>query len=139
MRSLSATARANIILRVQHRRALTWLWRAWASTPLVIAIGSLLIGYLRSSSAPDLPGTRDSLEALVGLGFSALVCLPLVIGAGYLDQRSSATANPARVRRLVWLLLALVPPLGGWMFLYYLFGELGMSIRGRVMALVEPR
>ncbi|MEP7049164.1 MAG: hypothetical protein ABJB12_02375 [Pseudomonadota bacterium] len=122
---------------LNHRRVLTWLWRAWAATPILLLLGSLAIGYLHSSRAPDLPGTRDSLEALVGLGFSALVCLPLAIGASYQEARSRSSAGPSR-RWLVWLLLALMLPLGFWMFFTYLFGALGMSIRSWTIALFEP-
>ncbi len=100
-------------------------------------LGSLAIGYLHSSSAPELPGTRDSLEALVGLGFSALVCLPLAIGAYYLGEPSASSAKDPR-RWLAWLLLALVLPLGFWMFFTYLFGPLGMSIRSVTICVFAP-
>jgi hypothetical protein len=124
---------------LKHRRSLTWLWWAWASTPVVVALGSLLIGYLRSRDAPDLRVLRDSLEAVVGLSLSALVCLPLVIGASYLDQRWRSSARSAGPPRwLAWLPLLLVPPLGFWMLLSYLFGSLGISIRVSMMSLFEP-
>ena len=122
---------------LEHGRVLIWLRRAWASTPVVVLLGSLAIGYLHSSHAPELPATRDSLEALVGLGFSAAVCLPLVMTAHYLEMRSRSSADPSR-RWLVWLVLALVLPLGFWMFFTYLFGALGMSIRSWTISIFEP-
>lgn len=119
---------------LKHRPVLTWLWRAWALAPIVVVLGSLVIGYLRSSSAPDLPATRDSLEALVGLGFSALVCLPLAIAAYDLEERAQSSAERPR-RWLPWLLLTVALPLGFCMFFTYLFGALGMFIRSLTMSI----
>ena len=125
--------------KTREQRALSWLWRAWASCPIAIAFGSLLIGYLRSPQAPELPATRDSFEALVALGFSGLVCLPLVLGACYLYRSSHATANARwALRSLACLLLALILPLGFVMFLTYLFGSLGIWIRTLMGAIFEP-
>jgi hypothetical protein len=122
---------------LEHRRALTWLCGAWASTQIMVLFGSLAIGYLRSNRAPELRVTRESLEALVGCGFSALVCLPLAIGACYLEARPHWSADHSW-RWLVWLLLALMIPVGFWMFFTYLFGALGMSIRAWTTSLFEP-
>ncbi|HKO47800.1 MAG TPA: hypothetical protein VJV79_08755 [Polyangiaceae bacterium] len=122
--------------RSRHR-VLTWVWRAWAATPILVLLGSLGIGYLRSSGAPELRATRDSLEVLVALGFSALVCLPLVLGAYYLEARSHSSADHSW-HWLTWLLLALLFPLGFWMFFTYLFGTLGMSIRSWTSSIFGP-
>lgn len=121
---------------LDRRRVLIWLYRAWASTPIIVLFGSLAIGDLRSNQAPELPTIRDSIEALVGLGFSGLVCLPLVIGAAHLERHSHASGDQSR-SWLIWLLLAPVLPLAFWMFLTYVFGALGMSIRPLATSLFE--
>jgi len=110
------------------RRVMTWLWRAWASTPLIIASCSLLIGYLRSRHMHEL---LDTLEGLVGLGFAGLVCLPFVIAACYIHLNTSVP------RWLVWVPLVLAMPLGLVMFGIYVFGDLGMSIRGFTRSIFE--
>ncbi|HEY3255207.1 MAG TPA: hypothetical protein VGJ91_14710 [Polyangiaceae bacterium] len=112
-----------------HRRVLTWLWWAWASTPLVVVSGSLLIGYLRASGR--LYPVWDQLECLVGLGFSGLVCLPLIIGAAYLHMKTNVP------RWLVWVPVPFVMPLGLVMFVTYVFGDLGVSIRTLTMSIFE--
>lgn len=106
-------------------------------TLIAVLFGSLAIGYLHSSRAPDLPGTRESIEVLVGVGCSALACLPLLIAAYYLETRSRSAADRPW-RWLVWLLAAAVLPIGFWMFFTYLFGALGMSIRSWAMSIFEP-
>ena len=111
------------------RRVLTWAWRAWAATPLVIASCSLLIGYLRALEHP--PGILDLLEGLVGLGVAGLVCLPFVIAACYVHLNTSVP------RWLVWGPLVLLMPLGFMTFLFYLFGDLGMAIRGFTRSIFE--
>ena len=111
-----------------RRRVLTWLWWAWASTPLVVVSCSLLIGYLRSRHLHTL---LDLLEGLVGLGFAGLVCLPFVIAACYLHLNTNVP------RWLVWVPFVLVMPLGLVMFATYVFGDLGMSIRGFTRSIFE--
>lgn len=121
---------------LEHRRVLTWLWRAWGSTPLVVGSGSLLIGYLRTSQGRQ--PILDSLECLVGLGFSGLVCVPLLIAACYL-HRHTRTRPSSVPRWLVWVPLACVMPLALVMFVTYLFGELGISIRTFTTSIFETR
>jgi hypothetical protein len=121
----------------RRRRVLIWLWRAWASIPLVVASCSLLIGYLRTSGR--LHPLVDLLESVVGLGFSGLICLPLLIAACYLQRDTRAATPSSSVPRwAVWVPLALVLPLGFWMFLSYLFGDLGIAIRTFTSSLFEP-
>jgi len=114
---------------LEHRRVLTWLWRAWASTPLVVVSCSLLIGYLRTSGR--LYPVWDMLENLVGLGFSGLVCLPFIIGACYLHLNTTVP------RWLIWVPVTLVMPLALVMFITYVFGDLGVSIRTFTTSLFE--
>ncbi|HEY3254682.1 MAG TPA: hypothetical protein VGJ91_12065, partial [Polyangiaceae bacterium] len=91
-----------------HRRVLTWPWRAWAATPLVVVSYSLLIGYLHT--AGRLHPLMDQLESLVGLGFAGLACLPLIVGACYLDMKTNVP------RWLVWVPFVLVWLMGLVMF-----------------------
>ena len=121
---------------LDHRRVPTWLWRAWASTPLLVASGSLMIGYLRTSGR--LYPLWDQLETLVGLAFSGLVCLPLLIAACYLHRYTRVVAPSSSVPRwLVWVPLAIVMPMGMLMFLTYLFGDLGVMIRTLTTSIFE--
>ena len=120
---------------LDHRRVLTWLWRAWASTPLVVVSCSLLIGYLRTSGR--LYPLWEQLETLVGFGFVGLVCIPLLIAACYLHRHTRVEAPSWVPRWSVWVPLALVMPVGLWMFLTYLFGELGISIRTFTTSIFE--
>src|SRR6478609_6697115 len=114
---------------LKHRCVLTRLWRAWASTPLVIVSCSLLIGYLRTLGR--LYPVWDMLENLVGIGFSGLVCLPLIIGACYLHLNTTVP------RWLSWVPITLVMPLGLVMFITYVFGDLGVSIRTLTTSIFE--
>lgn len=123
--------------RLDHRRVLAWLIAGVGVDALVVASNSLLIGYLRSRPSALRPVT-DSLECLVGLGFSGLVCLPLLIVACYLHQRSRAASPSSLPRWLVWVPLALLMPLGLWLFLTYLFGDLGIAIRAFTTSIFEP-
>jgi len=121
---------------LEYRRVLAWLWRTWAATPLVVASGSLLIGYLRASER--LHPLVDLLESVVGLGFSGLVCMPLIIAACYLHRDTRLVTPPSSVPPwLVWVPLAMVLPLGLCMFITYLFGDLGMLIRGFTRSIFE--
>ncbi|HKO47155.1 MAG TPA: hypothetical protein VJV79_05500 [Polyangiaceae bacterium] len=90
---------------------------------------SLLIGYVRTSGR--LYPVWDMLENLVGLGFSGLVCLPFIIGACYLDLNTSVP------RWLIWGPVTLVMPLALVMFITYVFGDLGVSIRTFTTSLFE--
>ena len=121
---------------LDHRRLLTWLWRAWASTPLVVASFSLLIGYLRTSRS--LYPVLDLLEILVGLGFSGFVCLPLIIVACYLHRHTRAGMPASAVPRwLVWVPLAMVMPFSLVIFVTYVFGDLGVAIRTFTTSIFE--
>ena len=55
----------------------------------------------------------DLLKSVVGLGFSGLVCMPLIIAACYLHRNTRMVTPPSSVPRwLVWVPLAMVLPLG---------------------------
>ena len=120
---------------LEHRRVLAWLWRTWAAMPLIVASGSLLIGYLRTSQR--LYPLWECLEGLVGLGFSGLVCTPLIIVACYLHRHTRVGAPSWVPRWTVWVPLAVVMPLALVMFEIYVFGDLGMSIRGFTRSIFE--
>jgi hypothetical protein len=121
---------------LDHRRILAWLWRAWASTPLVVASCSLLIGYLRASLR--LSPVWDELETLVGLGFSGFICLPLIIAACYLHRHTRVVMPASSLPRwLVWVPLGMVMPAGLVMFVSYVFGDLGVVIRTFTTAIFE--
>jgi len=67
--------------------------------------------YLRASER--LHPLVDLLKSVVGLGFSGLVCMPLIIAACYLHRNTRMVTPPSSVPRwLVWVPLAMVLPLG---------------------------